>query len=292
MVNFYQTTLLFLSVAVCVTQCGCLAIYTRKPVSVLVLDAETDQPIEGATVSVRYSPVGIDLGWLFLVNRPRNQQGSTNSEGRTEIRVADFAWVDWRVGASGYLESSAMSTDSNRVPVSYHPDTEKIRGRRATIRLYREPIARITIVVPDGYRGPLLVEKRQVDRWLQGDVYQREFVFQANERGYVGIDATPLLTRYAPIGARYVGGADIEYGYGRMGDDDVTLRWVTSAPLERQVFVVGTKADEDRLHPIIYDYIDGDPRSTTTDYEAIDRLFANAKRDAPVSARFANAGPQ
>ncbi len=300
-VKFYQATLLFLPVAVCVTQCGCLAIYTRKPVSVLVLDAETDHPIEGATVRVRYSPVGIDLSWPFMVNRPENERRSTDNEGRTEIRVADFAWITWRVGASGYLESSARSTDGNRVPIAYHPDTEKIRGRRATIRLYREPRARITVVVPDGYRGPLLIEKRASNRWLQGDVNQREFVFPANERGYVDIDATPLLAGYRysfiglpepPIRARHTSGADIPREDWRIGDDDVALRWMDCVGPERQIFAVGTKADEDRLHPIIYHYDDGDPRSVTYDHEAIDQLFSEARGDARVSARYADAGPR
>ncbi len=164
------------------------------------------------------------------------------------------------------------TSPAQRFPMPHSPPGFTImRQTPFSPRLHFPPI---TIVVPNGYRGPLLVEYRPVDRWLQGNVRQREFTYCANEKGYVGIDATPLLlTIRREMRVRYANGDDIPEWNGGLGDDDVALRWVESNGTQ-MIYVVGTKSDEEILPPPVYNYYTLNTRATNQD--AVNRLFREA----------------
>jgi hypothetical protein len=282
--------LVLLVAITCTTQCGCLAIYSKKSIPVRVIDAETGQGIEDATIDVSYLPRGIDLVWALTLNRPDDEHRRTNHDGRVDVPVANTGWVSWSVDAEGYLGQSTMNFDGGRVPEEFIPGTEKLRDHSAVVRLYRGPLPQVTIVVPDGYRGPLLVDVRSVNRRVQGRPGQRNFVYHADHQGFVDIEATPLLLgnalqirqfSWTSIRAQYASGAAIPKASN--DDDEIALRWMTDAPPGQHVFVVGTKAEEDLLNSRIYRVIKGHP-THISDFDAIDKLFDDAARKSLVAS--------
>lgn len=286
MARFRSVIFLLLTVAVCATQSGCVAIYWKRPIDVLVLDAETCEPIEGASVDVFYMPRGIDFTWGLAINKPDGARVLTDSQGRATIPVANFAYICWNAEAPGYRKNGGGSVGSCRVPENLHPPLEKVRGHSAEIRLYREPPPRLTIVVPDGYRGLLLVEMRPTKqpRLVESSPGPRDFVVHTNARGYVCIDETPLLEGCAeicnPLHVRQACGDVVpDYSDPNFGPEDITLHSVDSITVDghkKHLYVIGTQADVDKLHPVVNTCIDGNPRHTTSNHEGIDGLFTTA----------------
>lgn len=236
---------------------GC-AIYSYRPVEVRVIDAETEQPIAGADVRVGYV-------YMFVFNAPAQQSTTTDSAGRATIRVANFRDAALSFGARGYLPTGDYSELDDRSPHQRYRSFDEPTGHVATIRLYHGPKPTITVVVPNGYRGPLWVHRRPAAGWIQEERGKRDFTYHATADGYVGIDATRLLLESIndlDIKFKYENGTPIsQVRNGVPGETDVALRWVTCQGNDKSVFVVGTQADEDAVRPIVYDYIGGDPHN-------------------------------
>lgn len=244
-----------------VAMCGCQMLATR-PVEVMVIDAETGQPIEGARIDVEVAP----LSPLKLSRRKLRSGRYTDKQGRTE--VLGPLLMGFVPSADGYLDQTTFW------PML--PTNGQIRDGMATIRLYAEPRPKVTIVVEDGYRGPILIERFPNSDWVQGEVGQRDFVFRANKNGYIRIDATPLLMGYwetSGLTARYANGKEIPEWDGNLEDNDVGLRWGTSNAM-KQVVVVGTKDDHDRIVRMFHKSIS--PHSINSDDRAFEQIFANA----------------
>ena len=250
----------------CLANSGC-AVITRHRVDVVVLDAETGEPIPNAEVAAYYSVLGDhDPLWSMPLTTIGSSQ-QTDENGKTSIGVTNTAKI---VGeAPNYL-----------VPTVFYPQAASIapnpemKGRRATIRLYHEPAPAITIVVPDGYQGPLLVERQPVDRWVGQEVGERQFTFRATDRGYVRIEATPLLLNFDSVASRNL---RVQYASGdfirddsRVSDEDVVVRQIGSFGL-KDIQVIGTKHDQEDLRGRTQQRLD--PVTITTDFASIDALF-------------------
>ncbi len=135
---------------------------SHQKVVFLVLDAETTQPIPGATVTVGYA------GWAGMV--PGDVAGVTDTDGKVELRVVR----DRAPGAS--VETSR-----------YMPNPEGELGGRPpsqmVLRVFRLPRPYHVLEVPAGYRGilefrivPLGWDRdppQEYPNWKPG---QREFV--------------------------------------------------------------------------------------------------------------------
>jgi hypothetical protein len=244
-------------IALILPELGGCAIYSYRPVDVKVIDAESEQPIADANVWVGYVS-------MFVFNAPTQHSVTTDSAGRATIPVANFRGTVWGFGARGYLPTDAYSQSNDRLPHQGCPTFDQPTGREATIRLYRGPKPTITVIVPNGYRGPLWVHRRPAARWIQDTKGKRDFIYHAAADGYVRIDATRLLLESVDdldIKVRYEDGTPIvQVRDGAPNETEVALRWVTCQGNEKSVFVVGTKADEDAVRPIVHDYIGGDPQ--------------------------------
>jgi hypothetical protein len=62
---------------------GCLALYSTRPVTITVVDPESDRPLANVPVNLRYAHV-------MVANAPQSQDGVTNEKGRVTLPVADF----------------------------------------------------------------------------------------------------------------------------------------------------------------------------------------------------------
>ena len=62
---------------------GCLALYSTRPVTITVVDPDSDQPLANVPVKLQYEHV-------MVANAPLSQDGMTNEKGRVTLPVADF----------------------------------------------------------------------------------------------------------------------------------------------------------------------------------------------------------
>jgi hypothetical protein len=221
---------LTVTVTVCPYLTGC-AFYTRQPVTIAVFDAETDEPIAEAEVKVGYS-------YMLLLNPPKPQIGATDPDGRVVINAATFRPQVWDASAPGYLSSSHWIFKQMPDGVQFH--------------LYRGPEPSLTVVVPDGYRGPLIYKVRPAPDRIQDEPGKRDFTFHATPEGRVEIAATPLLWDHVLVSrgwrviVRFENGDRIPLANWETGSGEVALRWITGF-----AYVVGTESDERSIRPII-----------------------------------------
>ena len=231
-------------------------------VKVAVYDAETDAPIPNAEV-------GVDYMGIYFLGRPKSDPATTNDQGMATLRVATENHPLWRASAKGYL--NAYEGESNK--------------NLRILRLYKLPRPRITIVVPNAYRGPVKIDMRLVAGRLQEEIGKRDFVFRTSRSGYVGFDATPLLLEAeatlnslkSNILAIHDDGSLVPEDDYRLGKFDVGLRWVANGGdgrhRLRRLYVIGTSVDKQVLDTSITRTINNDPHHITMDDEALDALF-------------------
>jgi hypothetical protein len=236
---------------------------------VSVHDAETSRPIPQARVDLRFL-------YVAVVNAPHPVSATTGEDGMASLRAATFNAQEWSASADGFLNERRMLIGSEK------------DARSIQFKLYRAPPPSVIVVVPDGYHGPLMVDRRPIDRWLQGAPGQRTFTFQVSPDGYVGIDATPLLTRMDPfaVTAVFENGSPIPEPGTAMSASSIALRSVDVSGT-RTLFAVGTEADAEKIRPLVYNYKDGDPHNVSLNHERFNAMFdaARAKTVANKPAR-------
>ena len=247
---------------------GCITFPSYEPVDVLVLDAETGNPLSDATVSVWY------LRGFPVLNTPKDISASTNTYGRATLRVAEYHGVVWETSAQNYI-ALGFPVSRRRIPEELQIATEEHTDHKEVIiRIYRQPEPTITVFVPEGYRGPLKLDLPPTSSFVQGAIGRREFTFEASQTGYVRIDAAPLLlrSRLKDFIVRYADGTPIR---PRSFDDDerVILRRMTDFG-NRWLFMIGTRADEDMLRRVLYERSDDPNLGPLFIPEAWDALFA------------------
>lgn len=243
--------------ASCLPGCISFATHSYELVDVRVLDAETSDPLCNARVSVYYAH-----GEEIVLNQPENLAVSTDRHGRAALEITDYTIdlgvIGWEVSAEGYLTRHAGDPFSGRVPDEFKKvATDHDASLEAEIRLYRAPRASVTIVVPDGYRGPLKIEHEPKSDWVQEAIGQREFEFSANDDGYVFVEASPLLARgvLSGVSVRYADGTEIQRiytFYEPEADNDIGLRTIGTYPRYRDLYVIGTKSDEESLRGMVH----------------------------------------
>jgi hypothetical protein len=254
-----------LAVALTLSTAGCVSFHGEREVAVSVRDAETGRPTPGARVDVRYPHVAV-------LNAPRAVSGTTGGDGTTTVVAANFGAQDWAASADGFLADRRLVAGTDK-------DVRSIE-----FRLYRVPPPSVVVVVPNGFRGPLMVDRRPTDRWVQGEPGRRAFTFRASPGGYVGIDATPLLIRMNPfaVGVVFEDGSSVPEPSTGTGASSVALRHVDLSGA-RTLFVVGTEADFGKVRPVVYDFKDGDPRNVSLSHERFNAMFDAARAEADVT---------
>lgn len=235
--------------------CGCVALYRSYPITVTVTDAESDAPIAGARVELSYL-------YVHCLNPPEPASGSTGTDGRVEIQATTFESKSWQVSADGYSPlESAFGFDPGGFPLGTPPE----------FKLYRAPLPEVVIVVPDGYIGPLLVDRVPVASWVQERPGTRRFTYSSSDRGYVRIDASPLLLRTRDFSVTRRDGTPIQPPRS-VYDEGSALRHVTSVG-RRLIYMVGTPAQERSLLDLVVPIV-GDNNTRSLDHAAVERLFA------------------
>lgn len=231
---------------------GCLKFYGYCDVTVAVHDAETGKPIPNAQVDLHYL-------YMMVINAPKPTSGKTGNDGQAVIRAASFETQDWNVSADGYLPDNRYDID---------------KESSLDFRLYRKPAPMVTIIVPNDFRGPLMVERRQIKEPIRDTPGHRQFTFHTSSNGLVLIAATQLLMRVRPseFTAAFENGKPIQNANRSTGSYETALREVTSSG-PRILFIVGDEEDVENFKPKIYTYMDGDPRNYSLNETAFNALF-------------------
>ena len=253
---------------------GCIAFPSYHPVEVSVRDAETDAPIPNARVMIDYVAV-------YILNQPKDDAALTNEQGIATLRVSTNTSRYWCASAKGYLGyDESISGAIGGVRSAWMEGTED----HPVCHLYRRPEPHIFIIIPNGYRGPLWIEKRPVPKLIQDQIGKRDFTYRAAPNGYVGIDATPLLMR-EPIyddlfrNVVYENHSIVPHKEGQTPPDKIAVRLVSWVSATRLLLVVGTEQDIRDIGPGVAElYKEGDAFHKLD--KMIDALFEKARREA------------
>ncbi len=84
-----------LAAMLCCPALGCFAVYSTRPVDVLVTRTDTNEPAVGVRVNARYL-------FMLLLNPPEYASGVTDSEGLVTLPLADFDGCIMQAGTTKY----------------------------------------------------------------------------------------------------------------------------------------------------------------------------------------------
>jgi hypothetical protein len=254
---------------------GCQMFHAYRPVTVLVQDAETHQPIPDANVSI---------GYLAMLDPfvPRESSGKTGNDGIVELRAAPYHCPSILLDGSvtGYWPERKWMTAEDIRKIEPSSRSRKNRERPAdfVLEMYSEPAATVDFVIPNGFRGLVKVKFSPSEKkdWTPG---QRLFTYEVPPSGRVLVDG-PRLLNSPDTGTEY---------RGRLADGirlnsypnwpstscpskesatEVAFRWITCTG-NYQFFAVGTQEDYDRCFRLIHRK--NASGSWEFDYEAIEK---------------------
>jgi hypothetical protein len=223
---------------------GCQAFHAYRPVSVLVRDADTKQPVPGAQVRITYPLTRPSVA-------PYDSSEATEGDGIAHLRAAPFGEAGLRLEASanGYLPEVL------NVPVQAIEEIEPApligadhpRPVNFMLEMYAGPSPTVELVLPDGFRGLVRAEV-QVHDDVPCPPGQRCFRYQVDPSGYVLVSGPAMLRRvYTPdYRARFADGPPLPREGGVL---DVVFRPLR-ADIENQYFVVGNQKDFDEVRRV------------------------------------------
>ncbi len=185
---------------------GCAPITTApSQYQMLVVDAESGQPLPGVVVTLHVFPGSPDAPNPNAVRVKGNDQGEVVAPKHNEGPVL------WQVQAPGYIEQR-MSSTKGGVPARYAAlANEKYDG---VIPLYRLPEPKLTVFIGDAYAGPLTINLHPAPgfayqtvgeiskvfapvgaeaSFVQNMSGERIFTVTASLEGQVDLTVTPLL---------------------------------------------------------------------------------------------------
>jgi hypothetical protein len=235
-----------IGLAYCNTLQAGISPYKYRTMKVTVLDNDTKEPVPNAKVQVTYK----DMHFFY---QPKSDSAVTDSDGVASVQVAEGT-RDWT------LTAKAKNAEFCVWPGNF-PD-EMATSKEETIYVGRFHESKITVIVPNGYVGPVKIELPiQPDLNLKPHPDQ-DFQFRANSEGYVDIDPTTYQVSYWDLLNTVTYHCfRAEYEDGRLissetvdgvGDTAVAMRYVTGSYSDqskrgRQLYVIGTKKECDDL---------------------------------------------
>jgi hypothetical protein len=215
---------LFWALPICLTvvaNSGCQLFHDYKPITVLVTDAETKQPISSANVTITHHEM-LDP---FV---PHDSSGVTGVDGQTHLQAATYPMTFMNLTAPGYLP---LYIPFGEGQMDQHP---------MTVELYALPAPTVELTLPKDYRGLLKIEL--VPTAGQGAPGQRTFEVSMPSSGIVQAKLPAGLVRPMLIDfkARFADGTPLK---NDPTPSEIGLRWVTSINQGGEYFVVGTERD-------------------------------------------------
>ncbi len=234
---------------------GCQVVAPYRPLPVLVRDAETKKPIEGAVARAFYP---LARGPLT----PPELRRVTDEDGIADLRASPLenGCVRIEAVAPGYLPGEKLlDADAVRALEPLRPfEAADSRPASVTVDLYAEPRPAVELVVPTGYRGELRVE---IDARDDAPVSpgQRVFRVSVSPKGTARVTGPAILRRVFPtdIRACYADGTPLS----PLAKDAAQGFWWVRSEGKSQCFLVGRKDEFDALRRS-YQPPDGDGSGT------------------------------
>jgi hypothetical protein len=205
-----------------------------------VVDGETGAPLK--YVAMSYWVDGKQTSYM------------TDEAGRVTLPVGESWLFQLGIGHRGYLPRTIGRQEGDWMAY------EKIVA--GDICLYEAPKPRITVTVPAGYRGPVVIDFVWTHGRIQDARGKRDFEYAPDAEGYVRIEATALFRQMDQVEFRFkfAGGSEIRepsgVGYSncmsvvlepdkvRVRDPHKTFKWVDKTDERtRREFVIGTDDD-------------------------------------------------
>lgn len=201
---------------------GNVGCHLYRTVEVRVVDIETREPIARATVATRYM---VFLGDFFP---PRPREFMTDDAGLARVWIAR-GWndrVDVSASAAGFERGFYLTpTGSSIRPIENPDDPENAssihlfprRSNRDPLpdalvaELWRGPSPRFVVIIPNTFRGRLILELR-ADRVHTFKPGERKLEVRADGGGRVRLPLTrPILTQFSAeeITFRFESGGEI-----------------------------------------------------------------------------------
>jgi hypothetical protein len=217
---------------------GCQALYPYRPISVLVRDAETKQPISGAEVL-------IDYPFTPPSHAPWDSSGTTAADGMARLKAAPAGGdIGVEARAKGYLfEDTILPPEAVRPGDTAH-SAKAVDPHAPTVvlDLYAEPRPTVELVVPNGYRGVVKAEL-QIQEDAPCPPGQRCFSYEVPASGIISVTGPSLLHRVLDYRFRYADGTPLTR---RASGFDVGSWWLRNEG-NTQFFVVGTLSDYEEM---------------------------------------------
>jgi hypothetical protein len=207
-----------------------------------VVDAETNLPLAGATVTAEYEPIWIG----YLAQIPIDPKvGKADSKGFVSMWLSKPDGIT--TACEGYLPYWGIT----------FKEVPSWPFKFATLHLYAEPAPQVVLIVPDGYLGPIEVREHFPSLVKSGG--RRYFEFRVVPGEVVDLKNVPPHSNYDSItftSCRYASGQLISeepenhFDWHGPGSDEIAVRRV-SDDLVRQgraesvvvTYVIGTYAD-------------------------------------------------
>jgi hypothetical protein len=213
---------------------GCAS---SKRVKFVVHDAESGKPIPNAVITAHYANDGeFNFQWV-----PSDSTARTSPDGSCRMFVfnSQHQAHGYTVAAEGYTPGWTHGKTEEEIflePRDKFPDEIKMY-------LYRLPAPTITIVVPDGYHGPVLIAMLS-DLKLIFPLGKRDFVYNYIPGRVLKIHVTPLfqLVDWGHFRGSYANGTPIPLDAPSSDPDQIAWHWVEDK-YPGEIYFVGTRAD-------------------------------------------------
>jgi hypothetical protein len=181
---------------------GCLHVYTSQTYTVTVLDGDTRRPVPNARVELGYLRSEMDI------NNPSGAPaGTTDAQGQVAITGTTFAHF-WTVKAEGDYVGNGSWKEPN-------PATSTTTSIQ--LEVYRLPKPSLTLVIPDGFHGAVLINPGGPGETLTFTPGQRQFTFRVPPSGRAVFLAPGIF--HAEFGGPHFGADSV---------DDFDLKFVSS----------------------------------------------------------------
>ena len=247
--------------AFCVVCCGTVQAglfpYKYHSLQVTVVDADTGEPVQDVTVSFSYQGT-------YYFHEPKPDSASTNSKGIATVRVANGV-TDCQLSCrcKGYVDACILGAAA---PMD------------SSITLHFERTPAVTVIVPNGYTGPIKFnmpsqrtiaqEMRRIESSPEAGkaARLREYVFRPDEKGEVDVKPSESTVSYVlqrgGLAARYEDGRPVPAA-AETKAAETALRhvtpWFLSLETEQsggdatdhtrqEIYLIGSEKEKDKLY--------------------------------------------